>query len=247
MSYKINLNEIDTELKKSFNKVSINTKTNNIEINLTSSILESANPKLAMSIFMSKHNLSQMNPILEWGYYIDTIKKGDSITFKTPLNEMILTIETIITKNRFNAEYLDTLVTETINENVDDNIDKEISLDNIYEVKGNDLIINRHNLREYFVQSLGFVIEDIVLSHFDAETGKPKGNFINNDAQLGDDNELNLSNITSMGHEGNISPKGWLSIEEELKKIPFVEDVFISTYKYSALVNISNEVFAELD
>lgn len=248
MSYKDNLNNIDIELKKTFKTVSIDTeKSNNIEINLSSSILESVNDKLTMSLFISKHNLVQINPILEWGYYTDTIKKVNSITFKTPLNEMLSTIETIITKNRFNAEYLDTLVTETINENVDDNIDKEISIDDIYEVKGNDLIINRRNLREHFVHLLGFVIEDMVLSHFDAETGKPKGNFINNPPQLGDDNELNLSNIISMGHDGKISPKGWLSIEEELKKIPFVEDVYISTYKQSALVNISNEVFAELD
>ena len=246
MSYKANLNQIDIELKKLFNSVKINTNNHNaVDIELTSSILENVNNKLEMSIFINTHNLNQMNPILEWGYYTDTIKKDNSITFKTTLNEMLNMIKTITTKNRFSAEYLDTLISiEPINENINEEIDEEITLEKIYDIKGKDLLIDRHALRKYF-EDKGIIIEDMVINHFDFETGEPKGTFINNEPFLGDDNELSLKNI-SLLNEDEITAKDWILLEEHLKKIPFVEDVYISTQKNSALVNISNEVFAEL-
>lgn len=247
MSYKENLNQIDVQLKKTFKNVSIDTKNpNKININLSSSLVENVNEKLEMSIYINNYNLNHNNPILDWGYYTNTNTKENSIVLESTIKGITSELENILIKNRFNADYLSSLIiTEKINEDFKDEIDEEISFEDIYKVKGNDLKINRHNLREHFVQ-LGFVIEDMVISHFDSESGQPKGKFINDDPRLGDDNELSLSNIISMSHDGEITPKGWLKLEDELKKIPFVEDVYTSTQRNSILVNISNGVFAEL-
>lgn len=245
MSYKNTLNQIDIELKKLFNIVDINTNQGNVDIQLSSSIIENVNNNLKMNIIINKHNLNQTNPILEWSYYTDTNKKDNIISFNTPINEMISMINTITTTNRFSREYLDTLISEQINESLDTDISDSIIFETIYSESDNILHINKNDLKTYF-KSIGFIIEDIVVSYFDNESGKPKGVYIGDEPQLGDDNELSLKNISSTTYEGDITPKDWLKIENELNKLPHLEEIYVSTVSNSVLVNISNEVYVEL-
>lgn len=252
MSYLNNINEIDNTLKNIFEQVSINTNDHRIlDIKLSKPSKDSMNENLEMRLFVSQKNLNNISPILEWGYYTDPSNPTDSISFKSSASRIGDILNDVITNNRLNESYLDTIKgkVEKINESVEEEIVEEVQLNQTYELSEQYMKLFTKKLQSYLMEQLGLLVDDVEIKHFDESSGQlvsPTFANPNNTPSLGDISEVTLRNITSTSYDGNVSPKGWVLLEERLRQIPFVENLMVSTQKYSVEITFSTKVLVEL-
>tara|TARA_R110000772_G_scaffold1210_2_gene4273 strand:- start:7970 stop:8737 length:768 start_codon:yes stop_codon:yes gene_type:complete len=254
MSYTTNINQIDSELKKVFTDVLIdNSDFRQLNIKLSNPINEETNKLLEMKLFVSQTNLNNINPILEWGYYADPTELDNLIKFRTASNSLSTAINEVIKHNRLSKDYLNSIEeTKLINEGLDtEEVEDEITnINQTYELSESRLNLNVSKFKKYLETVHGLTVDkdDIILEHRDVNSGKiRKPSFVgSNSAVMGDESEVLLAGISSLNHNGNITPANWLTLETAIRKIPFVADINSSTYNYSCTFNFSTKVFVEL-
>lgn len=251
MSYITNINRIDSELKTVFNDVLIdNSDFRQLNIKLSKPVDTEINESLEMVIFVSQTNLNNINPILEWGYYTDPNKLDNSIKFRSPSDSLASSINGIIKGNRLNEDYLNSIKKpEKINESSTDEIEDEIThINQTYVLSTGELKINSKKLCNYISTKYGVIVDDVQIEYNDVNTGRlRKYSFTDfNSPTMGDEANVSLLGLSSKSISGNIEPSTWISIENDIRKIPFVEFVNSSTYNYSCFFTFSTKVFVEL-
>lgn len=257
MSYTTNINQIDSELKKVFSNVVIdNTDFRQLNIKLSNPIYEGADDSLEMRLFVSQSNLNNINPVLEWGYYSDPLSMENSIKFRTPTSNLSEAVYQVVKNNRFSEKYLEGLKNqkeEKLNENVStENIEEDqiTNINQVYDLSENQLKVNASKFKKFLENKFGFIIdnEDLTIDHRDVSSGKVrKPSFAGqNLPERGDEAEISINGLSSKSYDGEISVNEWLMLEKEIRKIPFVEDVFISTSKNNVSFYFSTKVFVEL-
>lgn len=248
MSYITNINKIDSELKTVFNDVLIdNSDFRQLNIKLSKPVDIETNESLEMIIFVSQTNLNNINPILEWGYYTDPNKMDNLIKFRSSSDSLANSIKEIIKGNRLNEGYLNSIKkSEKINESSTDEIDDEIThINQTYILSTGELKINSKKLCNYISTKYGVIVDDVQIEYNDVNTGRSRiTNF--NLPTMGDEANVSLLGLSSKSINGNIEPSTWISIENDIRKIPFVEFVNSSTYNYSCFFTFSTKVFVEL-
>ena len=252
MSYKLNINKIDSQLKTVFENTKIDSSDYR-QLYIIGSVPkeETVNDNLQIHLFVNQANLNNTDPILEWGYYTNSNDLKNSIKFKTPISNIGSVLGKIVIDQRLEESYLESIkdvkkVNESSIEGGDNTIYKNIN--ETYDLSENHLKIYDKKLKNYFYENHGIISDDIELSHFDTTSGrKRESSFVNsNDPVMGDEAILEIKGISSINYDGNISPKQWITIENTLRKLPHVEDINSNTYNYSTLVTFSTKIFVEL-
>lgn len=254
MSYKININKIDNSVKSKFQSVSIdNSDYRNLYVVGKNPINENHNKDLEIHVLISQKNLNDLNPILEWSYYTNPIKKDNLIKFRTKLDEIGDKLEEIVESKRLDESYLSKLgnaqsINESNNEEVSHRDGTINKLNQTYSLDYQRLRIDRKKLKSYLENSFGIIVdlEDIQLEGFDPNSGKKKHNDIFSQHKLGDEFHLNIKNITSKEYMGNITPDSWIKIKQKFSSMPFSEDIFINTNRYSISVIFSLKILVEI-
>jgi hypothetical protein len=246
MLYKSNINKIDYKLKETFSDVIIdNSDYRQLEIKCN---FLSENKNIDLVLVVSQKNLNIEDPLLEWGYYTNPIKKDNLVKFNSKIDNMTSILNEIISKDRLDLDYLkeakikfETDKIVKINESLEE-IDSEIeNINQTYELRENYLLIDRTKIKK-FLESKGFFIdiEDIYLEHYDPTTGK------NIDLSIyGNVSELHFDSISSNNMNGNMTLVNWAHIENILRKMPRVEDVSINTSSYKIIVEFSTKLLVE--
>lgn len=247
MSYKENINKIDSQIRNIFSDVKIDSSDyRQLNIRTSNPLNENFNKNLEMQIFVNQKNINEEDPILEWGYYTDSNKLDNTIKFVTSISNMKDTIENIIKENRLNKEYLKEIAeVEMIYESSENKPVDHIN--ETYKLSENHLKIDGLKLKTYFDEKYGLVIEDLGLVYFDVMSGKLRGQYMSDDPIMGDEAVLEAKSISSKSYNGNITPKQWVDIEKDLRKLPFVEDVNSNTHSSKLDVNFSTKIFVEIN
>jgi len=253
MSYKLNINKIDTQLKTVFKEIKIdNSDYRQLDIVASNPLEETVNEKMRIHLFISQANLNNNNPILEWGYYTDSNDLKNHIKFKTSIDSIGTSLNEIVKNKRLSESYLDSIKPEEkINESVEVKDEGSDTIENInqtYELSENNLKIYGNKLKNYLFEQLGILVDDLELEYYDTTSGKKREpSFINtNDPEIGDEPNMVLRGISSISYDGNISPKGWITLENHLRKLPHLEDINSNTHKYFINITFSTKVFVEL-
>jgi hypothetical protein len=249
MSYKLNINQIDSELKNVFNTTNIDSSDyRQLNIRLSNPKLDSVNENLELQMFVSQSNLNQLNPILEWGYYTDSNNLDNFIKFKTPISNLGTLLTNIVSERRLDESYLDSIkpeekINESLYEETTENIEH---INETYELSENNLKIYGNKLKNFLYNQYGLTIDDLEISHYDMTSGRKRsqGHMLLSDGpKMGDECVLELRNISSTS---NVIPRTWISVENQLRKLPHVEDVNSNTHNYSMNVTFSTKVFVEI-
>ena len=222
MHYTQNINLIDSELKKIFEDVKIDSNDyRSLYITLKTPLLENINKKIELSVYVNQSNLNSENPSLVWGYYTNPNERINSIQFMTKTSDMSRLLEEVITDNRLDILYLESLtIDEIINESSTN--DDVIILDNTYMSSDDTIEIYTENLKKFFEKTLSVDIDKIILKEFDENGDIVKWDKL----AIGESIfELELSKFTSKNKE-TISSKDWLEIDKILKSLPNVEDIY---------------------
>ena len=254
MSYVDNINKIDVQLKKSFQEVKINNSDHRVlDISLSDPVNENINSDLKMKLYVNQIGLNNTEPILEWGYYFDSNNPIDSAKFRSKINDFDIIINDVLINNRFSEEYLESITNEynveLVVEDKDIEVEEGVLFNDIFEMKPGYMKIFGKKLQSYFLEKYGVLFDVVSCTHTEVTSGKVIGK--NNIAtrrspKLGDECEIYVSGISSISYNGNISTTQWLSIEGELRKLPYVTDVYVSTYKYELSFTFSSDILVEL-
>lgn len=247
MSYISNLNKIDHQLKQVFEGVKMdNNDFRMLNITLSTPTNENVNSNLELKMFINQSNLNIENPTVEWGYYTNPNDLTNSIKFRNGIDSISSVVEQIVNGNRLDESYLDSIKdVESINENVN-NDEPSLNIENInesYKLTEGRLNLNESKVKSYFKTKYGVIIESVSISYRDVNSGMiRKPSFTNaNNPVIGDECEIQLEGLS-----GDFNSSTWVKIENDIRKIPFVEDVNSSTYKQNVDFSFSTKVFVEV-
>lgn len=111
--FKENINKIDNQLKKIFTNVEYNTDDHRkVSITAFSPLNENVNNNLKMEMEVSTKNLTELDPVISYSYYTNPNSKDNKIGFDTKIGKMGEVLSSVVENNRFNTEYLDSLIEE---------------------------------------------------------------------------------------------------------------------------------------
>jgi len=254
MSYKANINKIDNSIKSYFNSVSIdNSDYRNLYIISKEPINEKKYKNLELHLLISQKSLNGLNPIVEWGYYTNSSKRDNVITFKTNLESIGGKLKEIVDSRKLDEEYLNNLQeVSKVNESKDTPVgfnESITKLNKTYKLNYQKLSIEREKIRSFLYNNFNVETkkDKILLECFDVTSGQKKENNIFNSFKLGDEFHFSIKNMKYTDNDRqNISSEDYLKIKKSLSSLPFVEDVFINTNRGDLSVVFSIKILVEL-
>ena len=253
----LTINNIYDQIKEHFNNVKLDENDYNLLVFIAKEPKD-ANKFLEMKIYVSRKDIlsNGYSGSFEWGYFTNSenLSKG-SIKFRTNENRISSLLNDIIKENRFDDDYIKIINNRfdsysKMNESVEEVIEEQIvDITDICDLNEEKkyMSVSKEKIK-YFLISLGL---DIDVSDIYSQIFKPNGevfggSILDREPKIGDYTELKLNSISSKDSGGEIAPSLWIKLEHEFNKLPHVESVSISTYKYSLLVTFEDDIIVEI-
>lgn len=242
MSFQKNINHINFELKKNFNVSEIDSSNHRfIKFTLSKPIMENVSEDLQMKIVVKTNNLTNMNPTVEWSYSDNPINEDNYIGYRSPINKIAIAISDIIREGKMDKEYLNSLNVNLINENVE--TEKEfINLEDIYEIN-EDNNITKIDIAKYIqhIEEKLDVVLELNKSNYFKENRERVGDTFNETPKMGDRLEV-VMNVNTEKMDTN----SWIKLEENLSKLPHIDDVYMNTSKKEITFDFQTDCFIQL-
>lgn len=236
MYYKFNVNKIHSSLLGLFNECNLDDANKTLLFRASKPLKENINHKLEMIIEVSKNDITDNNSNIEWGYYTNPNSLDNKITFKTNIEDISNILEDVIKQNKLSNEYLQELKKNVDMEelrNDEDNI-TYAHVNETYELNLNTLRISKKKFKTYLKENHNLDVSQIYVKYRDLISGS----IINTDyvlPKIGDETEITLE------YNGNLNTNQILTLNENIRKIPRVENVNI--IKNNIVFNFDSRVF----
>jgi hypothetical protein len=221
MYYKFNVNKIHSSLLDIFDECDIDDKNKTLMFRGHKPVNKSTNNQLEIVLEVSKNDITDSNTNIEWGYYTNSNSLDNKIAFNTNIEDISNILEDVIQSNKLSSEYLNQIKEPKNMEKLEIKDQKTLlHINETYELNLNTLRISKKKFKTYMKENHGLDISQIVTRYRDLTTGALiDTNYVI--PKIGDETEITLE------YNNNINTNEILKINEDIRKIPRVENLNI--------------------